>query len=205
MDSTLLERARSWRDSDPDPETAREVDGLLAAGDEASLLDRFRAELEFGTAGLRGLLGAGPNRMNRAVVRRATAGVARHLLATVPDAARRGVVVARDARRGSDAFALETAGVLAGLGIRVHFFVDRAPTPLCAFAVKELGAAAGVVVTASHNPPVYNGYKVYWGNGAQIVPPVDSGIASEIAGVGPAREIPLADLADARAHGLVRP
>ena len=101
MNADLLSRARAWRDADPDPETAREVDRLAEAGDEAALEDRFRSELEFGTAGLRGLLGAGPNRMNRAVVRRATAGVARHLLATVPDAARRGVVVARDARPGS--------------------------------------------------------------------------------------------------------
>ena len=160
MDATLSETVRAWRAADPDPETVRELDELLAAGNEDALADRFRAELEFGTAGLRGLLGAGPNRMNRAVVRRATAGVARHLLATVPDAARRGVVVARDARRGSDVFALDTAAVLAGFGIRAHFFVDRAPTPLGAFAVKELGAAAGIVVTASHNPPAYNGYKV---------------------------------------------
>jgi phosphomannomutase len=202
MDSQLLAKALSWRDSDPDPETAREVDHLLAGGDEAVLLDRFRGELEFGTAGLRGLLGAGPNRMNRAVVRRATAGVARHLLATVPDAARRGVVVARDARRGSDDFALETAGVLAGHGIRVHFFVDRAPTPLGAFAVKALGAAAGVVVTASHNPPAYNGYKVYWENAAQIVPPVDAGIAAEIAKAGPANAIPFLPRAEAEAKGL---
>jgi phosphomannomutase len=205
MDTDLIERARSWRDADPDPETAREVDRLVEAGEGAELEDRFRGELEFGTAGLRGLLGAGPNRMNRAVVRRATAGVARHLLATVPGAAIRGVVVARDARRGSDAFALETAGVLAGHGIRVHFFEERAATPLGAFAVKELGAAAGVVVTASHNPPAYNGYKVYWENAAQIVPPVDAGIAAEIAKSGPASAIPFLPRAEAEARGLFVP
>lgn len=205
MDADLLARARSWRDADPDPGTAREVDDLLAGGDEAALIDRFRAELEFGTAGLRGLLGAGPNRMNRAVVRRATAGVARHLLATVPDAARRGVVVARDARRGSDEFALETAGVLAGHGIRVLYFTGLAPTPLGAFAVKELGAAAGIVVTASHNPPAYNGYKVYWENAAQIVPPVDAGIAAEIAAAGPANALSFLSREDAEARGLFLP
>jgi len=205
MNAELLSRARAWRDADPDPETAREVDRLVAAADGEALEDRFRSELEFGTAGLRGLLGAGPNRMNRAVVRRATAGVARHLLATVPDAARRGVVVARDARRGSDAFALEAAGVLAGHGLRVHYFVDRAPTPLGAFAVKELGAAAGVVVTASHNPPAYNGYKVYWENGAQIVPPVDAGIAAEIARSGPANALPFLPRAEAEERGLFVP
>lgn len=202
MNAELIARARSWRDADPDPATVLEVDRLLEAGDEAALEDRFRSELEFGTAGLRGLLGAGPNRMNRAVVRRATAGVARHLLATVPDAARRGVVLARDARRGSEEFALEAAGVLAGHGVRVYFFVDRAPTPLGAFAVKELGAAAGVVVTASHNPPEYNGYKVYWENGAQIIPPVDAGIAGEIAKAGPAGALPFVPRAEAEARGL---
>lgn len=205
MNAELIARARTWRDADPDPATVLEVDRLLEAGDEAALEDRFRAELEFGTAGLRGLLGAGPNRMNRAVVRRATAGVARHLLATVPDAARRGVVLARDARRGSEEFALEAAGVLAGHGVRVLFFVDRAPTPLGAFAVKELGAAAGVVVTASHNPPEYNGYKVYWENGAQIIPPVDAGIAGEIAKAGPAGALPFVPRAEAEAQGLFVP
>ena len=205
MNADLTAIARAWRDADPDPETANEIDRLLEARDEAALEDRFRAELEFGTAGLRGLLGAGPNRMNRAVVRRATAGVARHLLATVPDAARRGVVLARDARRGSDSFALETAGVLAGHGIRVFSFVDRAPTPLGAFAVKELGAAAGVVVTASHNPPEYNGYKVYWENGAQIIPPFDAGIAGEIAKAGAANALPFLPRAEAEARGLFVP
>ncbi len=205
MDAELLARARAWRNADPDPETARDVDRLLESGDECELLDRFRGELEFGTAGLRGLLGAGPNRMNRAVIRRATAGVARHLLATVPDAGRRGVVVARDARRGSDDFALETAGVLAAHGIRVLFFVDLAPTPLGAFTVKELGAAAGIVVTASHNPPAYNGYKVYWDNAAQIVPPVDAGIAAGIASSGPAKDIPFLPRAEAEARGLFVP
>ncbi len=205
MNAELTAIARAWRDADPDPETANEIDRLLETPGDADLLDRFRAELEFGTAGLRGLLGAGPNRMNRAVVRRATAGVARHLLASVPNAARRGVVVARDARRGSDAFALETAAVLAGHGIRVFFFVDRAPTPLGAFAVKTLGAAAGIVVTASHNPPAYNGYKVYWENGAQIVPPVDAGIAAEIANAGPANALPFLPREEAEARGLFEP
>lgn len=205
MDATLTATIRAWRDADPDPETAAELDHLLASGDEAALLDRFRSELEFGTAGLRGLLGAGPNRMNRAVVRRATAGLARHLLETVPDAAPRGVVVARDARRGSDAFALEAAGVLAGHGLKVWFFDDRAATPLGAFALKELGAAAAVVVTASHNPPEYNGYKVYWENGAQIVPPVDAGIAAGIAKAGPARALPFLPREEAEAKGLLVP
>ena len=132
--------------------------------------------------------------MNRAVVRRATAGLAAHLHATVPDAARRGVVVARDGRRMSQEFAEDTAAVLAAAGIPALVRDGFTPTPLCAFLVERLGAAAGVMVTASHNPPEYNGYKVYWGNGAQIVPPHDVAIARAIAQVGPARDIPLADL-----------
>ncbi|HVP62441.1 MAG TPA: phospho-sugar mutase [Myxococcaceae bacterium] len=200
----LIRQVDAWSAADPDETTRAELQGLLAAGDFAELEDRFAGTLAFGTAGLRGVVGAGPNRMNRAVVRRATAGLAAHLLATVPDATGRGVVVARDGRRMSKEFAEDTAAVLAAAGIPALVRDGFTPTPLCAFLVEHLGASAGVMVTASHNPPEYNGYKVYWGNGAQIIPPHDAAIAAAIVRVGPAREIPLADLADARAHGLVR-
>ncbi|HZJ54771.1 MAG TPA: phospho-sugar mutase, partial [Myxococcaceae bacterium] len=202
--SRLIQQVDAWSAADPDEATRAELQRLLAAEDFAELEDRFAGTLEFGTAGLRGVVGAGPNRMNRAVVRRATAGLAAYLLATVPDAARRGVVVARDGRRMSEEFAEDAAAVLAAAGIPALVRPGFTPTPLCAFLVEHLGASAGVMVTASHNPPEYNGYKVYWGNGAQIVPPHDVGIAAAIARVGPAREIPLADLADARVHGLLR-
>ncbi|MBL8114360.1 MAG: phospho-sugar mutase [Acidobacteria bacterium] len=202
MTDDLYARAEAWLREDPDPETAREVAALLEAKDETALLDRFGARLEFGTAGLRGVLGAGPNRMNRAMVRKATAGLARYLLAVHPRAREEGVVVARDGRRGSAIFAKDAASVLAGHGIPAHVFEDLAPTPLGAFAVRELHAAAGVVVTASHNPPEYNGYKVYWTNGAQIVPPVDAGISREIDAAGPANEIPFLEEAAARERGL---
>jgi|KBSSwiStaDraftv2_1062776.scaffolds.fasta_scaffold01887_15 phosphomannomutase len=202
--SELIRRADAWSAADPDETTRAELQKLLTSEDFAELEDRFAGTLEFGTAGLRGVVGAGPNRMNRAVVRSATAGLAAYLLATVPDAARRGVVVARDGRRMSKEFAEDTAAVLAAAGIPALVRPGFTPTPLCAFLVERLGASAGVMVTASHNPPEYNGYKVYWGNGAQIIPPHDVGIAAAIARVGPAREIPLADLTDARAHGLVR-
>ena len=202
--SDLIRKVDAWSAADPDETTRAELQRLLAAEDFTDLEDRFAGTLEFGTAGLRGLVGAGPNRMNRAVVRRATAGLAAHLLATVPDATRRGVVVARDGRRMSKEFAEDTAAVLAAAGIPALVRPGFTPTPVCAFLVERLGASAGVMVTASHNPPEYNGYKVYWGNGAQIVPPHDVRIAEAIARVGPAREIPLADLAEARAHGLVR-
>jgi phosphomannomutase len=202
--SALIEQVQAWRQADPDPGTRAEVDQLLASGNVAELEDRFRGALEFGTAGLRGLVGAGPNRMNRAVVRRATAGLGAYLLATVPEATRRGVVVARDARRMSAEFAADAAAVLGALGIPALVRNGFTPTPLAAFLVARLGASAGVMVTASHNPPEYNGYKVYWGNGAQIIPPHDQGIAQAISRVGLAREVPLLPEDKARAAGLWR-
>jgi phosphomannomutase len=205
MSSTgVREQAEAWRKADPDPTTAEELARLLASGDAADLADRFAGNLEFGTAGLRGILGAGPNRMNRAVVRRTTAGLARYLKAQVPDVAARGVVVGRDGRRMSAEFAEDTACVLAAEGIPALVFTTLAPTPLSAFAALHLKAAAAVMVTASHNPPEYNGYKVYWGNGAQIIPPHDKGIAAAIDAVEPANQVRLLTPAEARAQRLWR-
>lgn len=191
-------RAEEWAAADPDPQTAEELRTLLARGDDAELIERFEQALEFGTAGLRGVLGAGPNRMNRAVVRRTTAGFARYLKAHVPEVARRGVVVGRDGRRMSREFALDSAAVLAAEGIRALVFPDVVPTPVVAFASVHLGAAGAVMITASHNPPEYNGYKVYWTNGAQIIPPHDLGIAAAIEGVESANSVPLLPAAEAR-------
>jgi phosphomannomutase len=180
VDAALRAAVAAWRADDPDPATVAELDALVAAGDEAGLRDRFDAALEFGTAGLRGPLGAGPNRMNRVVVRRTAAALCRWL----DDHGRDGpVVVGRDARHGSADFAADTAAVVAGTGREVVVGDAPVPTPLLAFAVRHLGAAAGVVVTASHNPPADNGYKVYAGDGAQIVPPWDTEIATHMAGV----------------------
>ena len=195
-------RAEAWAAADPDPESAAEMRRLAAAGDEAELADRFDGRLQFGTAGLRGIIGAGPNRMNRAVARQATAGLARYLLKTAPESASKGVVVGRDARRLSLEMARDAASILAAHGIPALFVPDAAPTPLAAFSLLQLGAAAAVVVTASHNPPEYNGYKVYWGNGAQIIPPHDQGIAAEIEAAGDARSIPLLPEPEARGKGL---
>jgi len=197
--------ARRWMQEDPDPETRAELEALLAGGDEAALADRFGSALAFGTAGLRGVMGAGPNRMNRAVVLRTTAALARYLKATVEGAAQRGVVVGYDGRRGSRTFSEDVARALAGEGVRARVFARDVPTPLVAFAVKRLGAAAGVMVTASHNPPEYNGYKVYWEHGAQIVPPVDAGIAQAIAAIGALSEVAQVDEPEARARGLYEP
>ena len=180
--------AQRWLAEDPDPATREELEGLLEAGDEAALADRFATTLQFGTAGLRGALGAGPNRMNRAMVRRVTAGLAAYL----QDAGPGPVVVGRDARHGSAAFAEDTCRVLAGAGLPVLTFPGPVPTPLVAYAVRALGAAAGVVITASHNPASDNGYKVYGRGGAQIVAPTDAAIATAFAAVVSLDDVPLA-------------
>lgn len=203
----LKQRARTWADSDPDPEARAEIEALLAAPDLAKtdLADRFAGALEFGTAGLRGVVGAGPNRMNRAVVLRTTAGLARYLLDTEgPAGARRGVVIGFDGRRMSKELAEDTACALAGAGVVAYLFPGVVPTPLLAFAVAHLGCAAGVMITASHNPPEYNGYKAYWGNGAQIIPPTDVGIARAIDAAPPAKEVPRPALSEATAAGKVK-
>jgi phosphomannomutase len=200
----LKRRAEAWAQADPDPQTAAELRALLLSGPESELADRFGGSLTFGTAGLRGVLGAGPNRMNRAVVRRTTLGLARYLKQEVPDVVERGVVVGRDGRRLSLELARDTAQVLAAEGIPALYFPDVVPTPVASFAVKHLGAAAGVMVTASHNPPEYNGYKVYWTNSAQIIPPHDVGIAAAIDAVGPAGEVPLKGWEQARMERLIR-
>ncbi len=179
----LLERIEAWVAIDPDADTVAEVRALITADDEAGLRERFDYRLAFGTAGLRGALGAGPNRMNEVLVRQTAAGLADHVLSVVPDAAKRGVVIGYDARHKSDRFAEATARVFAAKGMRALLFPHHVPTPVLAYSVLDLGAAVGVQVTASHNPPADNGYKVYWGDGPQIVPPIDTDIAAAIAAV----------------------
>ena len=193
---TVLEAARAWAADDPDPVTAAELDAIITAADggdrEAAedLADRMSGLLEFGTAGLRGALGAGPNRMNRSVVIRAAAGLTAYLksLSDSPF-----VVVGFDARTNSDVFARDTCAVVVGAGGRAALMPRTLPTPVLAYAVRALGADAGVMVTASHNPPQDNGYKVYVGDGSQIVPPVDSMIADQIGRIERVAEVPLAD------------
>jgi phosphomannomutase len=204
----LVGLATTWRDADPDPRTRREIDGLiekLTGGDWSSqsaaredLTQRFSGALSFGTAGLRGALGAGPNRMNRAVVIRAAAGLAaylRNVIAGEPPL----VVVGYDARHDSDIFARDSCAVFAAAGCIPVLLPSALPTPVLAFAVRRLGADAGVMVTASHNPPQDNGYKVYLGgradtsagSGAQIVPPEDQRIANRIAAAPNAIDVPM--------------
>ncbi|MFE3550284.1 phospho-sugar mutase [Streptomyces kronopolitis] len=188
----LINRAQAWLAEDPDPETRDELAKLVEAADDdgvaAELAARFAGTLQFGTAGLRGELGAGPMRMNRSVVIRAAAGLAAYLKAQGDGAGL--VVIGYDARHKSADFARDTAAVMVGAGLRAALLPRPLPTPVLAFAIRHLGAVAGVEVTASHNPPRDNGYKVYLGDGSQIVPPADAGIAAEIAAVGPLDGVP---------------
>ena len=195
---TLHAAAEAWRDDDPDPTTRGELDALLsraAGGDESArddLADRFSGMLEFGTAGLRGALGAGPNRMNRSVVIRAAAGLVTYLQHEGDAGSAPTVVIGFDARYNSDVFARDTAAVVVAAGGRALLLPQPLPTPVLAFAIRHLSADAGVMVTASHNPPQDNGYKVYLGDGSQIVPPADAAIAAHIARVEHVADVPRA-------------
>jgi phosphomannomutase len=182
-------QVEAWISDEVDPAAAAELQALLDAGADAELDDRFAAPLVFGTAGLRGPLRAGPNGMNRTVVRRAAAGLAAWL--TGQGRAGRPVVVGFDARHGSADFARDSAAILAAAGFDARLLPRVLPTPVLAFAVQHLHAAAGVMVTASHNPPQDNGYKVYDADGAQIVPPADREIEAAIQAVTSARAIAL--------------
>src|ERR1700733_7496174 len=205
VESDLRARAERWANEDPDPETREELFALLSAPDLAKtdLADRFAATLGFGTAGLRGILGAGPNRMNRAVVLRTTWGLARELLVSCGGRAKGRVVVGYDGRRYSREFALDTALALAAGGFPAPLSARPVPPPLVAFAVTHLGALAGVMVPASHNPAEYNGYKLYWANGAQIIPPFDERVAARITEAPAATDVPRLAWADAKGKGLL--
>jgi phosphomannomutase len=201
----VVERARAWIEADPDPDTRAELEELINAGALDELADRMDGSLAFGTAGIRGEVAAGPNRMNRAVVIRTTRGLVEYLVGRHDGAPSSPVVLGFDARPSSRQFAEDTAGVIAAAGIPVLFFPEVTPTPLVAFACVHLGAVSAVVITASHNPPADNGYKVYAANGAQIIPPMDLGISSAIDGVGPANEIPRIERAFDSRSDLITP
>ncbi len=194
MNAELLAQAKAWLAQDPDPETRAELAALIAAENEPELQSRFGDRLAFGTAGLRGELGAGPNRMNRVLVGQAALGLAMYLIEHATDE-QPSVVIGFDGRKNSDIFARDSAEIISAWGIRVLLFESLVPTPLLAFALRHLGLSAGVMVTASHNPPNDNGYKVYLGGangGSQIVSPADKQIAAHIEQV--ARNIEFGDI-----------
>ena len=170
------------------------------AGDENEIKERFYMDLEFGTAGLRGIIGAGINRMNIYVVRRATQGLANYIIKQ--GGASKGVAIAYDSRRMSPEFADEAARTLAANGIKAYKFESLRPTPELSFAVRELGCIAGINVTASHNPPEYNGYKVYWEDGAQFTPPHDKGVTEEVLAIEDLSTVKTMSASDAKAAGL---
>src|SRR5665647_874211 len=165
---TYKEKYENWINSAfIDLELKNELEHLV---NEKEIEDRFYKDLEFGTGGLRGVIGAGSNRMNKYTVAKATQGLANYIIKTGPDAISQGVVIAYDSRRKSPDFAMDAALVLCANGIKVYLYSELQPTPVLSFSVRELGATAGIVVTASHNPPEYNGYKVYWNDGGQVPP-----------------------------------
>ncbi len=201
---TIVERAERWLADDPDPATRRELKQLLDRNDLDALHDRFDSSLAFRSASFRGLLGVGPNRMNRVTVIRATAGLCAWLRQQLPNAAERGICVGFDGRRMSRELATDAAGVIAGAGFQVWMLDDEMPTPVLGFSVLETGAAAGVMITAGDSPSAYNGYKVFWGNGSQIISVHDEGIAQAIARISSASSVPRPTRHEAIAQGRMQ-
>lgn len=193
------ERYEQWlSDSYFDDAVKAELEAIKA--DDKEIKERFYTELEFGTAGLRGVIGAGTNRMNIYTVRKATQGLANYILKNKGE--KKGVAIAFDSRRMSPEFAQEAALCLAANNIKAYVFESLRPTPELSYAVRKLGCIAGINITASHNPPEYNGYKVYWEDGAQITPPHDKGIMDEVKAVENYTEVKTISLQDAKAAGL---
>ena len=180
MDTTVKERAQRWLNSDTvDDESKSEIRQLLQRDQEAELVEAFYKDLEFGTGGLRGIMGVGSNRVNKYTIGMATQGLSNYLLKTYPDQPIK-VAIAHDSRNRSRYFAEITADVFSANGIQVYFFDDLRPTPELSFAIRTLGCQSGVVLTASHNPKEYNGYKAYWSDGAQLIPPHDKNVIDEV-------------------------
>ena len=200
--SEATKQLEYWLNDDYfDAETKQEL--LAIRNDEAEVEDRFYRELEFGTGGLRGVIGAGTNRMNKYTVRKASQGLANYIKKNGgADAAKKGVAISFDCRRFSPEFADETALCLAANGIKAYVSDILRPTPELSFALREFGCIAGVMVTASHNPPEYNGYKVYWEDGAQVTPPHDTGIIAEVMAITDYHEVKTMSKEDAIAQGL---
>jgi len=179
VDAAILDRAQSWLGPAYDESTRKQVKALIDS-DPDGLIEAFYCDLEFGTGGLRGIMGPGTNRMNQYTVGMATQGLANYLLQSFPEIPEKAVAIAHDCRNNSRYFTEVAASVLSANGIKVYLFDDLRPTPLLSFAVRELKCQSGIVITASHNPPEYNGYKVYWNDGGQLVPPHDKNVIREV-------------------------
>jgi len=205
MDATVKTVVDAWLN---DPAIAdadkQEIRDLVDAGDDAGMIDRFYRELEFGTGGMRGMIGAGLNRMNVYTVGAATQGLANYVAAQGEAAKKAGVAIAFDCRRMSDEFAKRAAAVLAGNGITAYLFERLRPTPELSFAIRHLGCTAGIVITASHNPREYNGFKAYWSDGVQVVPPHDKNIINEVRSVGGFANVQALDFDEALAGGTIK-
>lgn len=201
MEQNIWEKARAWAEGgDFDETTRHEIQALIDEKNEKELQDRFWKDLEFGTGGLRGILGAGTNRMNVYNIRKVTQGLANYII--LQNGAQQGVVIGRDSRNGSLEFAREAASVLVANGIRVYFFRDICPTPVTSFTILKVGAKAGIMNTASHNPREYNGYKVFWDDGAQLVPPHDELVMQEIKRITELSAVKRMDFAEAEKSSL---
>ncbi len=204
MNEGIMRKAQQWTAAPFDENTRREIQDLIDRGDEKELFDRFYKELEFGTGGMRGIMGAGINRMNVYTVGAATQGFADYLLGSPAHAIKkRGIAIAYDSRNNSKLFAKEAASVLAGNGIKVYIFPELRPTPLLSFTVRHLNAAGGIVITASHNPKEYNGYKVYSDDGSQVIPPHDAEIVACVGKVDMGGGVNRVSYEEAQKKGLI--
>ena len=195
----IILRAQEYIANETDPSFSEEIKELLQKGDWKELEDRFYRDLEFGTGGLRGIIGGGFNRMNTLVVTRATQGLCDHIKEQFPQK-QLSACIAYDSRRKSKEFSLATALVFAANDIKAYIFPELKPTPVLSYAIRKLGADTGVVITASHNPPNYNGYKAYWNDGSQVVPPHDSGIIEKVLKAKSAKQM---SKTEARSKGLL--
>ena len=197
------DKYKEWLNSDfIDAEDRKELESIK--NDMKEIEDRFYKDLTFGTGGIRGIRGVGTNRINKYVVRKATQGLANYMLSVnKEEALKKGIIIAHDCRIGSREYALNTARVMAGNGIKAYIYKDLRSTPELSFGVREMGCMSGIVVTASHNPVEYNGYKVYWEDGAQVVEPHASGIVNEVNEIKDFNKIKIMSEEEAKEKGLI--
>ncbi len=203
LNENILKKARAWTEAPYDEQTRQEIKTLVDKNDESELTDRFYTSLEFGTGGMRGIRGAGENRMNIYTVGKTTQGLANYLLRVDPKSADKGVCIAYDNRHHSDLFAEHSALILCANGIKVYLFESLRTTPELSFTIRHLKAKAGIVLTASHNPPSDNGYKVQWEDGGQVVPPTDVEIIEEVNKIKSYNDVKIMDKEEAKSKGLL--